>query len=92
MLPAPANGPIRLSPSDPDVVVFSGNDRVYRSADGLRSWTPVLTPAGRPDDIEFAPSDPHVVVLATQGYFIYFSGDGGATWPRHTGFRTDGIL
>jgi photosystem II stability/assembly factor-like uncharacterized protein len=87
-----ANGPVKISPSDPDVLVFSESEKVYRSVNGLQSYNLVLTAMDRVDDIEFAPSKPSVVYLATKGYHIYKSTNSGLTWSNLINLRSDGIL
>jgi len=89
---APANGPIKMSPSNPNVVLFCSSEKVYRSTNGLQSRDLVLAAMGRVDDIEFAPSKPNVVYLATQGYHIYRSTDSGASWSHLVSLRAAGIL
>ncbi len=91
-LAVPANGPVKISPYDPRIVIFCESERTYRSANGLQSRTLVLNALGRVDDIEFAPSNPRVVYLATEGYHIYKSTDSGKTWARLISLRGDGIL
>jgi hypothetical protein len=91
-LAVPANGPVKISPSDPDVVLFCEDYKVYRSANGLQSQDLVLTAMDRVDDIEFAPSKPSLVYLATKGYHIYKSTDSGLTWSHLTNLRSAGIL
>ena len=82
-----ANGPIAVSPTDQNLVLFSGRTSLWRSTDALGSVVKVLdtglTSEGTPgviQDIEFAASDPSVVYVATSGYLVYRSDDGGLTW------------
>ncbi len=91
-LAVPANGPVKMSPADPDIVLFCGGETAYRSANGLQSSDLVLTAMGRIDDVEFAPSKPSIVYLATQGYGFYKSTDSGASWSRLISLRAAGIL
>lgn len=91
-LAVPANGPVKVSPSAPDVLLFCDGDKVYRSANGLQSKDLVLTAMDRVDDIEFAPSKPSIVYLATKGYHIYKSTDSGLTWSYLINLRSTGIL
>jgi hypothetical protein len=91
-LAVPANGPVRISPSDPEVVLYCESEKVYRSANGLQSHDLVLTAMDRVDDIEFAPSKPSQVYLATKGYHIYKSTDSGLTWSHLIDLRSAGIL
>jgi photosystem II stability/assembly factor-like uncharacterized protein len=87
-----ANGPVMISPSEPDVVIFSEWGKVYRSVNGLQSYNLVLTATDRVDDIEFAPSNPNLVYLATKGYHIYKSMDSGLSWSHLINLRSAGIL
>ncbi len=91
-LAVPANGPIKISPSNPKIVLFCEGERVYRSANGLQSRNLVLTALDRVDDIEFASSSPSLVYLATKGYHIYKSRDSGKTWSGPISLRSAGIL
>ena len=91
-LAVPANGPVRMSPSNPELVLFCDGEKAYRSVNGLQSWDPVLTAMGRIDDIEFAPSKPSIVYLATRGYGFYRSTDSGASWSHLVSLRAAGIL
>ena len=91
-LAVPANGPIRMSPANPDNVIFCDYDKVYHSTDGLQSRRLVLTATDRVDDVAFAPAKPGVIYLATRGYSIYKSSNFGATWIQLVNLRTAGIL
>ncbi len=91
-LPVPANGPVKISPADQGIVIFCEAEKVYRSANGLQSRTLALTAMGRVDDVEFAPSKPSVVYLATEGYHIYKTTDSGTTWSRLISLRSGGVL
>lgn len=91
-LAVPANGPVKMSPSDPSTVLFCDGEKAYRSVNGLQSSDLVLTEMGRIDDVEFAPSKPSTVYLATQGYGFYRSMDSGASWSHMISLRAAGIL
>jgi len=91
-LAVPANGPVKISPTDPDILIFSEGEKVYRSGNGLQSQVLVLTALDRVDDIEFALSRTEVVYMATKGYNIYKSTDSGLTWSYLINLRSDGIL
>ena len=89
-IPAPkANGIIRVSPSDPDIVLFENVGNVFRSDDGLKTNSLVLTGDERIGDIEFAPSNPNIVYAAATGYNIYKSIDAGSTFTLMVNLRTD---
>ena len=91
-LPVPANGTVRLSPADPNLVLFETNGTVYRSTDGLISHAAVLSSPKRINDIEFASSNPSVVYAAAEGYDIYKSTDAGATFTLLVNLRSDGVI
>ena len=74
------NGPIAVSPVDPNLVVFSSQSQLRRSTNGLASVTVVGEAANPFREIVFAPSDPSVVYAETDGYLLYRSDDAGITW------------
>ncbi|MGR3319385.1 MAG: WD40/YVTN/BNR-like repeat-containing protein [Candidatus Anammoxibacter sp.] len=89
-IPAPkANGIVRVSPSDPDIVFFENIGSVFKSDNGLKDNSLVLTGEERIGDIEFAPSNPNVVYAAATGYNIYKSIDAGSTFTLMANLRTD---
>jgi len=91
-LASQANGPVKISPSDKNIILFCGHVNAYRSINGLQSWDAVLVEEDRIDDVEFAPSKPNILYLATQGYGFYKSSDSGATWSHVINLRAAGIL
>jgi photosystem II stability/assembly factor-like uncharacterized protein len=71
--------------------ILASNGRVYRSADGADSWTPVLTPEEdyaayyyppTVTSMDFAPSDPTVVYAGASESprSVYRSQDAGESW------------
>ena len=92
-----ANGPLSVSPADPNMLVFASQNRLLRSTDGLATWTEVAAAPQPPGhmreapfhDIVFAPSDPNIVYAATEGYLVYKSTDAGATWTLMKNVRAD---
>ncbi len=84
-----ANGPVAVSPSDSDLVLYGGSARLYRSHDGLRTTRQVLEAGGTITDIVFAPSDPTNVYTVADGYFFYKSTDSGATFSLVRNIRSD---
>ena len=84
-----ANGPVAVSPSDSDLVLYAGSARLYRSHDGLRTTRQVLEAGGTITDIVFAPSDPTNVYTVADGYFFYKSTDSGATFSLVRNIRSD---
>ena len=74
------NGPIAVSPSDSNLVIFGSPGDVRRSTDGLASMKVVMSDVGTVREIVFSPSDPSVVYAETDGYILYRSDDAGLTW------------
>jgi hypothetical protein len=96
-----ADGVLAVSPANANVVIVGGTGpgaKIYRSVNALAgspTFSEVFTtasqlPHGHVDDIVFAPSNSNVVYLATKGYLVYRSEDGGATWslPANGNVRT----
>ena len=91
------NGPIAVSPADPNLVIFSAHDVLRRSTNGLQSVQTVMAAPQVESlgglspfrEIEFAPSDPSIVYAETDGYLLYRSDDAGATWRLVANVRAD---
>ena len=83
------NGPIAVSPADPNLVLFAGFPELRRSTNGLGTVQVVLVPPTPVREIVFAPSDPTVVSVATDGYLVYRSDDTGVTWRLMVNIRDD---
>ena len=69
---------------------------MWRSTNGLTSQVQVLETGmtsnggqGVIHDIEFSESNPSVVYVATDGYLVYRSDDGGVTWSLVADVRGD---
>ena len=80
-------GKLKVSPADPSLVLYAGfasqadmQSALYKSTNGLNTSVPVLETKNKIDDIEFAPSSPDIVYVATEGFDIYKSTDAGTTW------------
>ncbi len=90
-----ANGQVKISPADKDLVLFTSSGKLYRSTDGLatidNNGQPVLTTSNQINDIEFSPSNPNIVYLAEVGYNIWKSTDSGKTFSLLVNLRTDVI-
>jgi photosystem II stability/assembly factor-like uncharacterized protein len=91
----PFFGKLKASPTDPSLVLYIGfasqadmQTALYKSTDGLSTSVPVLETKNKIDDIEFAPSSPDIVYLATEGYDIYKSTDAGNTWTYIINLRS----
>ena len=91
------NGPVAVSPVDPDLVIFGSQQELRRSTNALRTVRVVVTapqPPGlsRPApfrEVQFAPSDPSIVYAETDGYLVYRSDDAGATWRLMANVRDE---
>lgn len=92
----PFMGTVKVSPVNSNLVLFAGyalsngwSNRLYRSIDGMNSYTPVLAPKNRIEDIEFAPSNSNIVYSVTMRYDVFKSVDGGKTWRFLIDLRND---
>jgi len=74
------NGPIAVSPADPNLVIFGSPDVLRRSTDGLASMKIVMPDPGTVREIVFSRSNPNIVYAETDGYILYRSDDAGLTW------------
>ena len=83
------NGPIAVSPVNPNLVLFASFDYVRRSTDSLTTVQVVMRPTSSVREIVFAPSDPKVVYAETDGYVLYRSDDAGQTWRLMVNVRDE---
>jgi len=103
-------GKLAVHPKDPNTVIAAvqghfwttnENRGLYRTTDGGRSWSRVLSvnPKTGGNDVVFSPSDPSVVYASLWENYpdvfgpesgVYKSTDGGATWSRLRGGLPDG--
>ena len=74
------NGPLAVSPADPNLVIFGSPADLRRSTDGLASMKVVVSDPGTVREIVFSPSNLNVVYAETDGYVLYHSDDAGLTW------------
>jgi PKD repeat protein len=77
---------IRIHPVDPDIVLFSAENELWRSTDGGDTWAVIGDPAFQALNISawelaFDPSDPNTV-LAACNLGMYRSLDLGDTWSE----------
>lgn len=72
-----------VHPSNPNIVLVSTSDGIYRTTDGGINWTQVLT-GSLIKDLEFHPSNPSIVYSAAMTFngrnTIYKSIDNGNSW------------
>ena len=74
------NGPMAVSPADPNLVIFASFNDVRRSTDGLASMKVVMANPGTVREIVFSQSNPNIVYAETDEYILYRSDDAGITW------------
>ena len=82
-----AGGPVAISPADPQTILFASHDRLFRSTDGAQTSTLVLEASLT--DVVFAPNAPDTAFATGEGYDIYLSVDGGATFELLANLRSD---
>ena len=83
------NGPITVSPVDPNLVLFASFSDLRRSTNGLQSVQVVMDAPSPIREIVFAPSEPNIVYAETDGYVLYRSDDAGLTWRLLVNIRDD---
>jgi len=84
-----ANGPVAVSPADPNLVLYTARDVLYRSTDALATVASVVEGDNVIMDIVFAPSDPTVVYFVTERYLVYRSVDSGESFSLVADVRRD---
>ncbi|NNK91510.1 MAG: hypothetical protein HKO87_03680 [Acidimicrobiia bacterium] len=96
---------VEFALSDPDIAYAASSVRVYRSADGGRTWTAMTPPGvtwgdppirgGFPIDIQVDPRDPDRLFINAYGGGNFLSTDSGRTWTvastGYTGAQIRGI-
>ncbi|NNF70319.1 MAG: hypothetical protein HKN01_11150, partial [Acidimicrobiia bacterium] len=96
---------VEFALSDPDIAYAASSVRVYRSADGGRTWTSMTPPGvtwgdppirgGFPIDIQVDPRDPDRLFINAYGGGNFLSTDSGRTWTvastGYTGAQIRGI-
>jgi photosystem II stability/assembly factor-like uncharacterized protein len=87
-------GTPRVHPTNDNVVFYPGspNGSIWRTTDGFASVQQVNSDATLASgqivaDIEIAPSNPNVIWVAVNGYYLYRSVDGGTSWTKITAVR-----
>ncbi len=75
----PPYGPIVFSP-DEKTIFFTAFDTLFKSTDGLRTYSCVLDTEKNIEGVVISPTDPNVIYVGTTGLIIYKSVDGGDTF------------
>ena len=91
------NGPIAVSPADPNLVIFASQSQIRRSTDAMATVQTIITAPQPPgyfrqapfQQIVFAPSDPRIVYAVTEGYLVYRSANSGATFELMANVRAE---
>jgi photosystem II stability/assembly factor-like uncharacterized protein len=73
---------IRTSPVNPNLLLVSDFEKLYRSVDGGLTWTKPTVPNVR--DVRFSPSKPSEAIAVGTFGEIFISSDAGATWKEFT--------
>lgn len=69
------------NPAAPGTLYALGTSAVFKSTDSAAHWTTVMQlPLGNAGDVALDPLQPSTVYVATQGYGMWKSTDGGSTW------------
>ncbi|MFA7325620.1 MAG: T9SS type A sorting domain-containing protein [Candidatus Kapaibacterium sp.] len=72
-----------IHPSNPDIVMISSRDGIFKSIDAAKTWNKVFSTTSI-KDMEFHPTNPSIVYASSMNYSginsIYKSTDNGDTW------------
>lgn len=84
-----------INPTNPDILIATTNNGIYRTTNAGTSWTSTLTGTFF-FDAEFKPGDPNVVYAASYSFSgtgkIYYSTNAGQSYTQATGIPTSGVL
>ncbi len=74
---------VLIHPSNPDIVIISSRDGIFKSTDGANTWDRVFTTTSI-KDMEFHPTNPSIIYASSMNFSgnnsIYKSTDNGDTW------------
>jgi hypothetical protein len=82
---------VAVAPSDRSIVYMAFNNRVYRSSDGAKTWSRVLSGVSTAPNDNFRntgprltvdPRDPDVVYYGSQLQGLYVTRNGGSSWSK----------
>ncbi len=81
---APPVGNVNVSPTDPNVVIASGNlgHPAHITRDGGLTWQRVIPTENMADEVAFNPHDPDHMLFMSEISRLLRSDDGGATWTQ----------
>ncbi|MDH4471808.1 MAG: T9SS type A sorting domain-containing protein [Fluviicola sp.] len=79
---------LKMSPTNPSVIVAATTNGLFRTVDGGVNWTTIR--AGSYSSVSFKPDDGNVIYAALDDYWgvsqVFKSTDAGATWAAITAF------
>ncbi|MBI9035713.1 MAG: T9SS type A sorting domain-containing protein [Bacteroidales bacterium] len=88
-VPATTINDVKVSATDPNLVFFTSNDRIYRSVDGGDNWEEVFYTGDAGYQLEINPANPDIIFCAANNGF-YRSTDQGENWEQiHNGKSWD---
>ena len=72
---------LKVSESNNQIMFAAKGNNLSKSTDGGYSWTSLTTSLGSINDIDIHPSNPEIVVVASNGSSkVYYSSNGGNSW------------
>lgn len=80
---------LAMSPANPELLIVTGREGIYRSSDGGSDWTKVA--GGDYYDLAFCPGDGDIVIAGNRNK-IMSSADGGQTWDLAASSNYDGYM
>lgn len=85
----PINAAVAYHPTNDNIIFFSNWNLLYKSYNGITTgdinspnYKLIKTLPGYIEKIVFAPSNPNIMYIATRGYYVYKSVDGGETFTK----------
>ncbi len=87
---------VEIHPTNPDIALFGGNNRLYKTTDGGVNWTEIGDAAFNNvthdiREIAFQPGNPNVLFVGSNRGF-YRSVDGGASFTKIIGVQAEGYF
>ena len=80
-LPVYTINDVKIAPSDPDIIYFGANKRIYKTTDGGESWTEVFFIDESATQLAVNPVNPDIVFCTAYNGF-YKTTNGGETWTQ----------
>ncbi len=80
-LPVYTINDVKIAPSNPDIIYFGANKRIYKTINGGESWTEVFFIDESATQLAVNPVNPDIVFCTAYNGF-YKTTDGGQTWTQ----------